>query len=193
MHEEAEDVLLPVGETRGRAVMLGRARVTFRWAAVLTRCDAYGDDRPRPEVVFYGNAPMGEGEIFLDKGQPASHPSNVSFHGVCGGREPRHLGFLFLGNARALVGEPDGVSSVVYRNNDFAESGMNEVLAYFSDNGVGDGPARLLRLRVDCGGKALDEFRCCVRCDFGNTWCAAEIVVACDARGSECMGKIVAQ
>ena len=65
---------LSVGETRGRVVTLERARVTFRWAAVLTRCDAYGDDRPRPEVVFYGNAPMGEGEIFLDKGQPAFPP-----------------------------------------------------------------------------------------------------------------------
>ena len=64
----------------------------------------------------------------LTRGSPLPTPRMYRFMGSVAEENPGIWAFSFW-ECRALVGEPDGVSSVIYRNDDFAESGMNEVLA----------------------------------------------------------------
>lgn len=84
-----------------------------------------------------------------------------------------------------MVGEADGVSFVEYRNNDFLELGVDEILAHFADCCIGHASACLLGLRVYRRRKVFYEFRRRRGLNFRYARRASEIVVGRDSRARE--------
>lgn len=101
------------------------------------------------QVVLDGDGAVRIVQVFPDDGQARTDAADVALHGFDGRREPGQLGLLLLVDARALVGEPDGVALVQDGDDDLGEAGVDEVLRYFPDDRVGNGSSGELRLFVD--------------------------------------------
>ncbi len=184
LHEKVQDVLLAVGQRGHHLLPLARRRRSFR-AEIVFGLYADGDDGPASYIVFDGDSPVGERKIFLYERQSASYPADIALHIARCRRKPGHLSLFFLRNPWSLVGKPDGVSLVEYRNDDFLKLGVDEILAHFSDGGIRNASARLLGLRVYRRCEVLYEFRRRRGLNFCYARRASEIIVGRDPRACE--------
>ena len=149
----------------------------------MIRGDAHGHDGTRMHVVFDADTSMGERKVFFNQRQSASNASNISFHGRCCRRKTGKLGFLLFFDAWALICKPDRVPSIENRNDDFLELGVDEILAYFADDGIRNGSPCLLSLGIYSARKIFDVFVRAAWADLGHARRAAEIIVRRDASG----------
>ena len=140
-----------------------------------------GDHGPLRDVVLEVERAALVDHVLLGIGQPRSHAADIALH-LLGRRGGAVFERALLGcDARALVGEADGVALVEDRDRGRDERRVDVVLDDFADDHERDGAALLVREARHLAGDLLEVGAHILGVDDDHARCCCRIVVDRDA------------